>query len=130
MGMRIKSHRDLLVWQLSMRLAWDVETLAASLPAHERYGLASQLRRAATSIPSNIAEGWARPTRVYLNHLSIALGSEAELKTQLELAARMNLVTQANTEPLLSTAGEVGRMLRGLSKSLKAHLSRPLIPDP
>jgi len=112
-----------------MQLVINVETLAAGLPTHERYGLASQLRRAAASNPSNIAEGWARPTRVYINHLSIALGSEAELKTQLELAVRMNLVTQAQADPLLSAAGEVGRMLRGLTKSLRARLSRP-IPDP
>ena len=124
MSMPIESHRDLHVWQLAMQLAADVDALAASLPAHQRYGLASQLRRAAASIPSNIAEGWTRPTRVYLNHLSIALGSEAELKTQLELAVKMHLVTEEKVEPLLSTAGHVGRMLRGLSKSLKARLSR------
>lgn len=129
MGMRIESHRDLRVWQLSMRLAADIELLAASFPAHERYGLASQLRRSAASLPSNIAEGWARPTRAYLNHLSIALGSEAELKTQLELAVKMKLVAQPIAEPLLSTASEVGRMLRGLSKGLKAHLART-VPDP
>ena len=108
-----------------MRLAADVETIAARLPVHERYGLASQLRRAATSIPSNIAEGWARPTRVYINHLSIALGSEAELKTQLELAVKMKLLMASEAEPLLATASQVGRMLRGLTKSLRAHLLRP-----
>lgn len=127
--MSIESHRDLLVWQLAMRLAADVETLAARFPVHERYGLASQLRRAATSIPLNIAEGWARPTRVYINHLSIALGSKAELKTQLELAVKIKLVTPSEAEPLLATASEVGRMLRGLTKSLQAHLSRRA-PDP
>ena len=122
--MPIESYRDLVVWQLAMRLAANVETVAARLPAHERYGLASQLRRAASSIPSNIAEGSARPTRVYINHLSIAIGSEAELKTQLELAVRMDLITRAESEPLTSLAGQVGRMLRGLTKSLKAHLAR------
>ena len=123
--MFIESHRDLLVWQLAMRLAADVETIAARFPVHECYGLASQLRRAATSIPSNIAAGWARPTRVYINHLSIALGSEAELKTQLELAVKMKLLTASEAAPLLETASQIGRMLRGLTKSLRAHLLRP-----
>ena len=123
--MFIESHRDLLVWQLAMRLAADVETIAARFPVHECYGLASQLRRAATSIPLNSAEGWARPTRVYINHLSIALGSEAELKTQLELAVKMKLLTASEAAPLLETASQVGRMLRGLTKSLRAHLLRP-----
>ena len=122
--MSIESHRDLLVWQLAMRLAADVATIATGLPVHERYGLASQLRRAATSIPLNIAEGWARPTRVHINHLSIALGSEAELKTQLDLAVTMKLIAITDAEPLLATAGQVGRMLRGLVKSLRAHLLR------
>ena len=122
--MSIQSHEDLLVWQLSMKLATDVETVAAGFPVHERYGLAGQVRRAASSIPANIAEGWARPTRVYINHLSIALGSEAELKTHLQLAVRMNALTSAQAEPLITLAGQVGRMLRGLKKSLHAHLLR------
>ena len=128
--MPIESHRDLHVWQLAMQLAADVDALAASLPAHQRYGLASQLRRAAASIPSNIAEGWARPTRVYINHLSIALGSEAEVKTHLLLAVKMKLITQAQADPLLASASQVGRMLRGLKKSLHAHLLRTRAPDP
>ncbi|MDA1092555.1 MAG: four helix bundle protein [Acidobacteria bacterium] len=123
--MSIESHRDLLVWQRAMRLAADIEAIAARLPVHERYGLASQLRRAANSVPSNIAEGWARPTRVYINHLSIALGSEAEIKTQLELAVAMKLITATDAEPLLANASQVGRMLRALTKSLRAHLLRP-----
>ena len=123
--MPINSHRDLFVWQLAMQLVADIDVLAAGLPARERYGLASQLRRAAASIPANIAEGWARPTRAYLNHISIALGSEAELKTHIELALRMRFATQEQAESLLSAASQVGRMLRGLSKSLKARL-----PDP
>ncbi len=113
-----------------MQLAADVDALAASLPALQRYGLASQLRRAAASIPSNIAEGWARPTRVYINHLSIALGSEAEVKTHLLLAVKMTLIPQAQADPLLVSASQVGRMLRGLKKSLHANLLRTRAPDP
>ena len=122
--MTVKSHEDLLVWQFAMTLAADVDTVASGLPANERYGLAAQLRRSANSIPANIAEGCARPTRVYINHLSIALGSEAEVKTHLLLAVKMKLVTQAQADPLLASASRVGRMLRGLKKSLHAHLER------
>lgn len=78
-AMSIKSHKDLLVWQKAMSLAGDVDRFASRLPAHQRYALASQLRRASSLIPFNIAEGWAQPTRVYIRHLLIALGSEAEL---------------------------------------------------
>jgi four helix bundle protein len=122
--MAINSYEDLLVWQLAMRLSTEVSNAASRLPSREQYGLASQLRRAAASIPSNIAEGSVRPTRAYINHLSIALGSEAELKTQLRLAVRMNYMTEAELEPLLALTGEVGRMLRGLIKSLRHHLER------
>ena len=122
--MSINSHRDLLVWQAAMQLATSIESIAVRLPAHERYGLGSQLRRAAASIPANIAEGWARPTRTYIHHVNIALGSEAELQTLLELGQRMNLIASTDAEPALALASQVGRMLRGLSRALKAHLAR------
>jgi four helix bundle protein len=122
--MAISSYEDLEVWQLSMRLAKEVEGIASRLPVREQYGLASQLRRASTSIPSNIAEGSARPTLVYINHLRIALGSEAETKTQLKLAARMNFVKESEVTPLLDLASQIGRMLRGLVRSLRVHLAR------
>jgi len=122
--MAIRSYEDLEVWQLAMRLAKDVEQIAARLPIREQYGLASQLRRASSSIPSNIAEGSARPTLVYINHLRMALGSEGEVKTQLKLAARMNFVKESEIEPLLNLASQIGRMLRGLIRSLKAHWAR------
>ena len=128
--MTIKSHEDLLVWKFAMTLATEVDALASGFPANERYGLAAQVRRSASSIPANIAEGWARPTRVYINHLSIALGSEAEVKTHLLLAVKMKLIIQAQVDPLLASASQVGRMLRGLKKSLHAHLLRTRAPDP
>jgi four helix bundle protein len=120
----IQSYRDLLVWQKSLRLAKDVERLASRLPVQQRYELASQLRRASSSIPFNIAEGSARPTKVYINHLLIALGSEAELQTELLHAANFNGVSQSEIEDLLARASEIGRMLRGLVRSLRAHLAR------
>ena len=118
----ITSHEDLAVWQLAMQLSTDVVDLTAKLPAGERFELTSQMRRAAVSIASNIAEGWARPTRVYINHLRIALGSEAELKTQLRLAVQMKYVTETDIATPMSHASEVGRMLRGLIDSLRRHL--------
>jgi four helix bundle protein len=121
--MAIQSYRDLLVWQKSMNLAADIERLATKMASQRRYGLASQLRSASTSIPLNIAEGSVRPTRVYLNHLSIALGSEAELYSQLRLVGGSGLAPSAEIETLLDRADEIGRMLRGLMRSLRIHLS-------
>jgi four helix bundle protein len=121
--MPIRSYRDLVVWRKAMSLARDIELLASGLHQNHRYGLAAQLRTASSSIPFNIAEGQARPTRVYINHLSIALGSEAELQTQLELVQSMKLATPADIDLLLQRSSEIGRMLRGLIRSLRAHLN-------
>jgi four helix bundle protein len=119
----IQSYRDLLVWQKATRLAKDVEQLAARLPTEQRYCLAPQLRRASTSIPFNIAEGWAQPTKVYIRHLLIALGSEAELQTELVHAGSLMGISQSEIEDLLDRTGEVGRMLSGLVRSLRIHLA-------
>jgi four helix bundle protein len=78
----IQSFRDLTVWQKALTLAEHVYSASDTLPKSEAFGLASQMRRAAVSIPSNIAEGKAISGRAYLRHLRIALGSEAELQTQ------------------------------------------------
>jgi four helix bundle protein len=120
--MAIRSFRDLEVWQLSMQLAEAVYALVRRFPSDERFGLASQLKRSAVLIPSNIAEGagYGRNRR-YIHHLRIALGSEAELQTQLELAQRLNLVTPAQVQALIERASEVGRMLNGLLRSLEKH---------
>jgi four helix bundle protein len=94
------------------------------LPAQRRYALALQLRKASSSIPFNIAEGSARTTKVYINHLLIALGSEAELQTELTHAVNVNCLSAAEADALLERTSEVGRMLRGLVRSLRAHLAR------
>jgi four helix bundle protein len=114
-----------LVWQKALGLAKDVERLAARLPAEQRYCLASQLRRASTSIPFNIGEGWAQPTKVYIHHLVIALGSEAELQTELRHTATLGCASQSEIQDLLERTSEVGRMLRGLVRSLRSHLATP-----
>ena len=100
--MQIKSFRDLRVWQAGIELVRIVYELTSRFPRSETYGLASQMRRAAVSIPSNIAEGHAREsTKEYLQHLSIAQASLAELETQLEIARQLNYISEADTTPLL-----------------------------
>ena len=116
--MEIRSFRDLLVWQKAMTLVEDVYTLTEEFPRSEQFGLSIQLRRAAVSIPSNIAEGHARRTGYFLNHLNMAVGSQAELQTQLELACRLRFVERSQVEPLLVAGAEIAKMLHGLSASL------------
>ena len=81
------------------------------------------MRRASTSIPFNIGEGWAQPTKVYIHHLVIALGSEAELQSELRHLATLGCASQSEIQDLLERTSEVGRMLRGLVRSLKNHLA-------
>ena len=114
----IQSFRDLSVWQKAMKLAERIYATSEGLPRHEAFGLTSQIRRAAVSIPSNIAEGKGIGGQSYVRHLRIALGSEAELQTQIELASRLKMLSAADADRLLSEASEVGRMLRGLLASL------------
>ena len=112
------SFRDLLVWQKAMDLADGVYTATADFPRHELFGLTSQMRRAAVSIPSNIAEGRALGGGRYRHHLRIALGSEAELQTQIELAVRRAYLPLDRARQLLNDASEVGRMLHGVLNGL------------
>jgi len=119
----VTSYRDLKVWQAAMKLAELAYRQTERFPQREAYGLRQQLEKAAVSVPSNIAEGHARDsTKEYLHHVSIALGSLAELETQTILASRLKYIEQAKSEELLAAADEVGKMLRGVQKSLKARL--------
>jgi four helix bundle protein len=103
--MAINSFRDLRVWQAGMDLVEQVYRITQTFPVQELYGLTSQVRRAAVSIPSNIAEGHTREhTKEYLYHLSVAQASLAELQTQLEIAARLNFVTSEQLGPILLDA--------------------------
>jgi four helix bundle protein len=115
----IRSYRDLEVWRMSMELATGVYQLTESLPASERYGLTSQIRRAATSIPANLAEGHSRPAQAYRNHVNIAIGSQAELETLIELAGRLNFVASEQVTPIAPMLKQTGRMLKALAKALK-----------
>lgn len=120
----IRSYRDLEVWKRSMDLVTSCYALSDGLPSSETYGLRSQIRRAAVSIPANIAEGHGRDhLKDYLRHLSIANGSLKELETHLLIAARLGYSKQDHIETLLRTTSEVGRMLSGLSRKLRERVA-------
>lgn len=120
----IESYRDLEVWQRGMELAEATYQFCELLPHQEMYGLRAQLQRSAVSIPSNLAEGHARSsTRDYLRFVSIALGSLAELETQLVLAGRIHDFSEEKLNVLLQDADQLGRKLRGLQKSLSAKIA-------
>ncbi|HLS80399.1 MAG TPA: four helix bundle protein [Steroidobacter sp.] len=115
----ISSHKDLIVWQKSVVLASKVYALTRALPSEERFGLTQQLRRAAVSIASNIAEGSARKNRgEFIQFLHIARGSLAELETQMMIALDQKLL-ECGESPLCDIA-ETGRLLNGLITRLSA----------
>jgi len=118
-----KCYRDLIVWQKAMDLVVGCYQLTSEFPKNEVYGLASQLQRAAVSIPSNIAEGNERGSdKECFYHLRVATGSLAELETQIELAFRLGYSSPETRDKLLSNCAEVGRMLHGLRNRLKVKI--------
>ncbi len=120
--MEIRSYRDLKVWQKAMDLVVESYRVARTFPVRETYGLRSQIERASTSIPANIAEGHGRDhLGDYLHHLSVANGSLMELETHLIIANRLHYLTSEELEPLLTQSGEISRMLSGLTKTLKVR---------
>jgi len=122
--MIVRHYRDLQVWQLAMDLAEQCYLATKGFPMEERFGLTSQIRRAAASIPANIAEGQGRQhTREFLNYLSIARGSLMELETHLLLSPRVGLLVQTTLNPLLMMSDEIGRMLSGLRRALEGRLT-------
>ena len=114
----IHSFRDLLVWQKGLDLVVKVYQATGQLPPSELYGLTSQMRRSSVSMPSNVAEGKALGGRSYPKHIKIALGSEAELQTQIEVTRRLKMLSDAEAHALAEQTSEVGRMLAGLYGSL------------
>lgn len=116
-----KDFRDLVVWQKAMELTRVVYRTTAQMPKSEMFGLMAQMRRAAVSIPSNIAEGNARQSiRDYLHYLAIARGSMAELETQTILAGDLNLIRDPKS--VLPLLNETKRILQGLMLSLRRKL--------
>ena len=117
---RIKSFRDLIVWQKAMDLVEATHRLAERLPKHEMFGLRMQMERAAVSVPANIAEGHARGlTGEYLHHLAFAAGSVAELETHFEICVRLRHLKREEIEAPLALCDEVSRMLRSLIAKLR-----------
>ena len=119
--MEVRSYRDLNVWHMGMDLVCLVYEIAVHFPKSEAFALTNQIQRAVVSVPSNIAEGHARDSRLeFLHFLSIGLGSLAEVETQLIIANRLKYVDSETVEPVLSKCGELGKMIRALQKALKA----------
>jgi four helix bundle protein len=117
----VSSYRDLRVWQVAMDLAVESYRLGELLPSRERFGLVAQLRRAATSVPANIAEGHARLRRgEYLHYLSIARGSLKEVETLLDLSERLTYTSRSELAHALELCDFVSRMLTRLRRSLHA----------
>ncbi len=117
--MKVKNYQELIVWQRSMDLVEHIYQVSRTFSREEIYGLTSQLRRAAVSIPSNIAEGQGRRTTAdFLRHLSIAYGSLREVETQILIAARLRYPDSVTRDSAMNLAGEVGRLLNGLMTSL------------
>jgi len=118
----MRGHRDLIAWQKAMDLVTEICSCTQCFPREELYGLSNQLRRAAISVPSNLAEGYSRNSRNELHHfVGQARGSLAEVETQVEIAKNLGYVNANACEGLLSRVNEVGRLLTGL----KAWSSKP-----
>ncbi len=121
--MKVQSYKELNVWTKGLEIADAVYQLTEKFPRKEMFGLGSQMERAATSIPSNIAEGFMRQsTKEFIQYLHISLGSSAELETQLVIALKRNYVVPQAFEALQKEIDVEGRMLRALIKSLKNRL--------
>ena len=117
---KVKSYKDLIVWQKSMDLVIEIYKLVKKLPKEETYSLSDQMRRAVVSIPSNIAEGYTRKsTNEYLNFLSIANGSRTELETQLLICERINYLSEADTEKAFVLIDEIGAIIYHIMTKLR-----------
>jgi four helix bundle protein len=118
----VKSYRDLIVWQRAMELCAAIYRATAAFPQAERFGLVSQMRRAAVSIPSNIAEGHGRlTTSEYRQFLGIARGSLKELETQIQIASDLGYLGNTAADACTALAEEVGRMLSTLIAALHSR---------
>jgi four helix bundle protein len=121
---KIRSYRDLKVWEKGMQLVKDTYQLTASFPDSEKFGLVSQMRRCSVSIPSNIAEGWGRGKNKYFsNHLRIARGSLYELETQILIAQQMGF-TNTNDSELFTLVDDLSKMLNSLIEKVESRENR------
>jgi four helix bundle protein len=116
-----ESYKDLVAWRKAMDLVTEIYLVTRAFPRVELYGLTGQLRRAAVSVPSNIAEGQARFSQKEFHHfLSLARGSLVEIETQLTIAQNLDYLSLQQTRPLLDKTAELGKILNGLIASIKS----------
>lgn len=128
--MTIKSYKDLEVWQKAMDMVVMCYQATKNFPKSEVYGLASQLQRAAVSVPANIAEGRERKySKEFVQHLSIAYSSLAELETHIQIAQRLDYISSDKTKRLLEITAEIGQMLNGLRKSIERRKDALRVKD-
>ena len=126
MSEKLKSYKDLKVWQRSYQLCLEIYKITKGFPDEEKYGLTSQLRRAAVSVPSNISEGYGRKTTPeYIQFLYIAYGSVCEIETQILLSGDLGYISNGRLEMLKEGIREVERMLKALIRSLENKHSTP-----
>jgi four helix bundle protein len=119
MEKEIKSFRDLIIWQRGINLVKEVYEETRNFPKQELYGLTSQIRRSAISIPSNVSEGHTRQHRAeFRQFLSMALGSLAELETQIIISRELNYISSEKSEKVIDQIDSLGKMIRGLMKKL------------
>ena len=120
---KIKTYKDLIVWQRSIQLVTTVYSLTKTFPSDERFGLVSQLNRAVISIPSNIAEGWGRElSKNYLQFLRISRGSLMEVETMILISKKLGYINEENFKELNKEIEEVGKILQGLIKSVQQKI--------
>ena len=120
---KVSHFRELHVWQRGMDIVETVYRVSAAFPKSELYGLTGQVRRAAVSVPSNIAEGHTRAsTKEYLNHVSMAQASLAEVETQLEIASRLGYLASAELSAILEQAAVLGKQLYALRDALAKRI--------
>jgi four helix bundle protein len=118
--MAVTTYRDLIAWQKAMDLVADIYRVTQKFPREEQYGLTNQLRRAAVSIPSNIAEGQGRGTPGdLLRGLAISNGSRQEAETQILIADRLGFIDTSDRDAVIANIDELGRIMTGLTKSIR-----------
>jgi len=123
-SIKIESHEDLRVWQDSIELVKMIYNMSTNMPEEEKYGLISQIQRSVVSVPSNIAEGFARDSlKEYIRYLSIAAGSLAEMQTQVLIAHELGFVSTQDFSNIRELGNKTGRQLTKLRQSLKEKLT-------
>lgn len=120
---KINSYKDLIVWQKSIALVTSIYELSKTFPSEEKFGVVSQLNRAAVSIPSNIAEGWGRESsKNYLQFLKIARGSVMETETLLVISKNLNFINDTQFSSIINEVEEVSKILQGLINSIQQKI--------